>query len=423
VRPRGSVSPDPFSGRVCLLTETFHPVRGGGETQARAVAAGLVSLGWVVLVLTRRSDASLPKHEMMDGATVRRVPPTGRSRGSKWSLLVTALWALFRYRREYDAVLVSGFRILGVPAVLVSRLFGKRCLLKADSLGEMSGEYFAPGLARLGFSPTSFPFSVLLRARNDLLRRATAFIAISSVIEAELIECGVEARRLFRVPNSVDLARFRPVDEREKGVLRQRLNLPEGALVVVYTGRLVTYKGLPTLLAAWQKLDDADDRLLALVGAGGMDIHNCEDDMRRYVQAHGLSGSVVFCGEVDHVQEYLQASDAFVFPSENEAFGISVIEAMAVGIAVVSSDAGGLRDIIQDGVNGLRFPTGDCAQLTAALSRVLGDSDLRTRLGAEARKTVENSYAEEVVVERYAALLQPDPATRPEIASGTIRDA
>ena len=115
--------------RICLLTETYHPVTGGGETQARALAKGLIRRGWSVLILTRRSDPRLPREDWLDGARIMRLGPTGASRKRKWGLLVTAFWALIRNRAEYDAVVVSGFRILGIPSVFATRLIGKACLL------------------------------------------------------------------------------------------------------------------------------------------------------------------------------------------------------------------------------------------------------------------------------------------------------
>ena len=104
---------------ICLLTETYHPVVGGGETQARTLAQELVARGWRVGILTRRSDKRSPKRERVGGVEVSRVFPTGSQHLNKWALMVTTLPALIRSRRQYDLLLVSGFRILGIPAMLI----------------------------------------------------------------------------------------------------------------------------------------------------------------------------------------------------------------------------------------------------------------------------------------------------------------
>jgi len=399
--------------KICILTETFHPVIGGGETQARALAEGLAARGAEVFVLTRRSSRELERHERLGGVTVCRLPPSGASHLNKWAVSLTTLPALFRLRGRFDVVLVSGFRVLGMPALLACKILGKACVLKADSLGEMSGEYFAPGLSRLGLRPASAPFRWFLAGRNALFRRADAFVAISAEIAGELHAHGVPAEAIHTIPNSVDTERFRPVAAARKQALREKLGLPRQARVVCYTGRLVSYKGLPLLLEAWRELcRERDDAILVLVGSGGVDIHNCEAELVEFVAAHGLERQVRFVGNVRNVDEYLQASDVFAFPSENEAFGISLIEAMACGLPVVSSNMGGLRDIVEHEVDGLAVEAGNREQLRRSLDRLLADPALGARLGETARKTAEQRYAADGVADRYAHLFQrlTDPA-------------
>jgi glycosyltransferase involved in cell wall biosynthesis len=194
----------------------------------------------------------------------------------------------------------------------------------------------------------------------------------------------------------------------------------------------VSYKGLPLLLEAWRELcRERDDAILVLVGSGGVDIHNCEAELVEFVAAHGLERQVRFVGNVRNVDEYLQASDVFAFPSENEAFGISLIEAMACGLPVVSSNMGGLRDIVEHEVDGLAVEAGNREQLRCSLDRLLADPALGARLGETARKTAEQRYAADGVADRYAHLFQrlTDPVALcgaiapPENASGLRSEA
>jgi glycosyltransferase involved in cell wall biosynthesis len=392
---------------ICVFTETYHPVVGGGETQARLLTDGLQASGWPVCVLTRRSDPASVKSEHMSGVGIFRVPPSGSGQLKKWMLVVSTLPALLRLRREYDLFVVSGFRILGIPALLVSLLLRKACVLKADSLGEMSGEYFTAGLAKLRLSP-SFPlFRLFLSVRNRLLRRARAFVAVSSQIESELVGEGVDPEAIERIPNGVDTGRFRPVTADEKSDLRARLNLPPDKQIVVFTGRLVSYKGLPLLLQTWQQIPtEHPDALLLLVGGGGLDIHNCEEELKEFVRDHDLEESVVFTGEVSNVHEYLQAADIFVFPTENEAFGISLVEAMACGLPAVSTTVGGLADILRHEENGLAVPVGGSPELGSSLHRLLSDRALGERLGRSARETAVASYSAERIVGLWAELAE-----------------
>jgi glycosyltransferase involved in cell wall biosynthesis len=174
----------------------------------------------------------------------------------------------------------------------------------------------------------------------------------------------------------------------------------------VFTGRLVRSKGLPTLLRAWrQVIAQRPDALLLLVGAGGLDMHNCEAELRDYVREHGLESSVRFAGAVNNVHEYLQASDLFVFPSEREAFGISVIEAMASGLPVVSTAVDGIRDVIRPGIDATVVPPRDEAALAAALARVLALDETIVAMAAAGRARALAEFSSDSVVEAYRAML------------------
>jgi hypothetical protein len=166
--------------KICIFTETYYPVIGGGETQARLLAEGLVANGFSVIILTRRSDPSLKRSEQLGAVTVYRLPPVGSGQLKKWGLLFSSIPMLIKLHRRYDLIFVSGFRIVGVAAVLVSKLFDKACVLKADSQGEMSGDFFKSGLAKLGLSPDWGPFRIFLGLRNIILKWVSAFTAISS---------------------------------------------------------------------------------------------------------------------------------------------------------------------------------------------------------------------------------------------------
>lgn len=378
---------------------------GGGETQARALAEGLVAKGFKVMVVTRRSDASFEKIERYGEVMVYRLPPTGHQHLKKWGLLLTSFIALIRLRRQYDLIFVSGYRVVGIAAVLVSRLFGKACVLKADSQGEMSGVFFTGGLARVRLTPSSLPVRAFLSTRNRLLRHADAFVALCSDIVHELKSHGVNPEIIHQITNSVDTHTFRPVDEQARRELRGRLGLLCEHLIVTYTGRLVSYKGLPLLLQVWTELKRKSRKItLVLLGSGGLDIHNCEAELRAYVASHNLQDSVIFAGDVRNVHEYLQASDIFVYPTGSDAFPLALIEAMACALPVMSTPVGAIREIITHMQNGLMVDVGDVQQTLNALEALMADTAFRARLGAAARRTVEDRYSVERVTHQYATL-------------------
>jgi glycosyltransferase involved in cell wall biosynthesis len=380
---------------------------GGGETQARALAEGLVAEGFEVMVLTRRSHASLKRIERFGQVAVYRLPPVGRQHLKKWGLMFTGLLALIKLRRQYDLIFVSGFRVIGMPAVIVSRLLGKPCVLKADNNGEMSGAFFAAGMAKIGLNSNSSLFRLFISMRNRILRKATGFVAISTEILNELTTYGVTPPKLAFIPNSVDAKIFCPVSSHTKESLRKDLALPPEHTIVIYAGRLVSYKGLPLLLQVWKRLRCENDRIcLLLVGSGSLDIHNCEEELRDFVRTNDLRDTVLFTGEVRNVNKYLQASDIFVFPTKKEAFGISLIEAMACGLSVISTSVGGVKDILQHGQNGLVIQPSDFQQLYSALDMLITNVPLSACLGQAAWRTIQDRYSAEIVTQEYVELFK-----------------
>jgi glycosyltransferase involved in cell wall biosynthesis len=115
---------------------------------------------------------------------------------------------------------------------------------------------------------------------------------------------------------------------------------------------------------------------------------------------------VTFTGRVDKVAGPLQASDIFAFPTLDEALGMSAVEAQACGLPAVASRTGGVPDIIEDGVTGILVPPGDEGALAGGLRALLTDPELRARFGAAGRARMQERFAIDTMVTRYAELFE-----------------
>jgi rhamnosyl/mannosyltransferase len=155
-----------------------------------------------------------------------------------------------------------------------------------------------------------------------------------------------------------------------------------GRKIVLFVGRLIYYKGADVLVRAMADVD-AD---LVMIGRGSL-----ETELREAAAAGGLADRVTWLGpqDDDELAAWYHAADVFTLPSvaRSEAFGLVQIEAHAAGTPVVSTNlTTGVPYANLDGVTGLTVPVGDSAALAAALNRLLGDDELRARLGEQARK-------------------------------------
>ena len=126
---------------------------------------------------------------------------------------------------------------------------------------------------------------------------------------------------------------------------------------------------------------------------------------KRQVRERGPDAGVRFTGSVDNVADYLQASDLFVFPTENDAFPCALVEAMACGLPVVTTPVGAIPTIVEHERQGLMVRPGDADELAAALVRLLADDELAARLGRTAWETVQERDSAESVTHRIGELL------------------
>jgi phosphatidylinositol alpha 1,6-mannosyltransferase len=211
--------------------------------------------------------------------------------------------------------------------------------------------------------------------------------------------------RLALWSRGVDALQFHPA--RRTTSMRQRLG-PEADLILLYVGRLAPEKRLELLLEAYPSVrDDAAQRSvrvgLALVGSGPMQAELERRAIPGVVLTGPLSGQPL--------AEAYASGDVFAFPSDTETFGNVVLEAMASGLPVVGVDGGGVRELIDPDVNGVRTPPGQVAPYAAALSALVHDSERRHRLGAGARVSAERRSWNEIldgVIAHYARAASPN---------------
>ena len=394
----------PSVPRVCLLTDSYYPVVGGGEAHARLLCGEFRRMGVPVFVLTGHKVAASPAFEKVDEVPVYRVPPAGYPRLGKYLMLGSSAWRLFRMRNDYDVIYVCGIRTLGLVAALAGIFLGKGCVLRSESRGEVSGGFIWEKTDGRVNSALKLVFKLPILLRNVILKRADAFMSIAPVIREEYEACGVPAERIVEIANGIDVARFSPVSPETKLALRLKLGLPEGRLFA-YTGKLNRGKGLEFLIRIWKDWAPRHpDCKLLLIGSGAMQFLSCEKELREYVERNAMQSAVIFAGSVSNVQEYLQASDCFVFPSESEALPLALLEALATGLPTVASDIAGCRAIVTDGRDGRLAPPNDAAAWVAGLDTLVGNPSLVAGWARAGRETVVGKFSIAHVAEEHLAL-------------------
>jgi D-inositol-3-phosphate glycosyltransferase len=254
-----------------------------------------------------------------------------------------------------------------------------------------------------------------LRARieSQLVGLADSLIAANPDERADLIwRQRTRAEKICTIPPGVDVDLF---TARDRGICRAALEIPANERVVLFVGRVDPIKGIDTLLCTAAALDRAGTEATILFVGGDLDADGEPTGPLREVVAEASKLNVVsrfrFVGSQpqERLPLFYGAADAVVVPSRYESFGLVAVEAMACGRPVVASRAGGLTFTVEDGTTGYLAPVGDFGLFAEHLARILEDSDLRDRLGANAHESAQRfawgSVAESVqhVYERLSA--------------------
>jgi glycosyltransferase involved in cell wall biosynthesis len=386
-----------MSASVIILTPYFRPVVGGVESNAERLARYFAALGMHVTVLTKRLTTDLPDVEPLDAATIVRIGPLGpRTPGGKWRMLPAVVSWLVAHRHDYDVVCSIDCRGVGLGA-LAARVWSGRPVVAQP---QTTGVIVPDGLS----SAIASGFKWLL---GGLYARADAIACIARTIEREAMSRGIPKERVYFLPNAIDMTAFHPPTADERRHARQRLGVPDDAIVFGFVGRLSHEKGVMDLVDAWRLMGEVPNARLVIAGPD-MIGHAWDAGVpaRAFVAQHQLESRVQFAGPTSDVPGFMAAIDVAVQPSHFEALGLSAIEALACGVPVVASAVGGLLDFVVNSKNGLTCPAKQPVALASALRQLATDSTLRQRLAAAARPSVESAYDERVVFGRFAALVE-----------------
>jgi len=219
-------------------------------------------------------------------------------------------------------------------------------------------------------------------------------IAISEPVKEHLVkDLEVKKEDIRVIHNGIDIMKFiRPTDDARR-TAKQRLGLGSGPVVGI-VARLSDVKGHRYLIEAMPEvLARFPQAQLLIVGEGRE-----KQGLIKLVRRLNMAEKVFFIPAVPDTQEVLAAMDVFVLPSLKEGLGLALIEAMACGLAVVGSDIGGIKNLIQHGKNGLLAAPADSVSLARGISELLGEAKKRAGLGDNAREFVSRNFSQEEMV-------------------------
>lgn len=239
------------------------------------------------------------------------------------------------------------------------------------------------------------------RLRNRLIGALMQRVAVVSTRAGDAF-CTANAiarSKMVVIGYGVDLDGAARVAPSEVAHVREEIGATPGEVLVGSVGRLVEQKDYPTQLRALALVARHAPVRMVVAGTGPL-----LEQLRTLAHSLGISDRVCWLGERRDVHAVLRCLDTYVIASKFEPFGLSVLEAMAAGLPIVSTDVDELPEILDGGRAGVLVPPERPENLAEALARVCADGDLRIRLGSHARQIAQARYSLPAALKAYVSL-------------------
>ncbi|MDE0779904.1 MAG: glycosyltransferase family 4 protein [Alphaproteobacteria bacterium] len=386
---------------IGMPTSTFLPALGGVEIGLHNIASRLTARGHSPIILAPARNV----HDLRDQRgllpyKLASFPPKMMTLIHHWPDLgtrfISAWLAWFDRRHGIDA----WHGTVGFPTGvgLIRHASGKR-----PHLVRCSGDDIQV-VPEIGYGMRLDPrIDKLVRT---WLPHADILVAITESVAEEYTKLGVKPQQIRRIPNGVDLDRFGVLVDKAK--TRRQYGIPQDAFLFLAVGRNHPKKGYTDLLQATRHLADRSDAEFAVAIAGA-----ATGDLMPEAQSLGVSEHLHLLGALgqaslaedpklpgnDLISLY-RTADAFVFPSHIETFGIALVEAMAAGLPIITTNGPGCRDIIEGGTWGEMVPVGDTAAFASAMQQMMSEPDHR-RARIEQSRERASAFSWDRIVDQY----------------------
>nr|WP_081597022.1 glycosyltransferase family 4 protein [Haloferax sp. BAB-2207] len=373
--------------RILLCSDYVPPSDGGVEQVVQKLAVHLVDEGFEVGVFTLDDgtrEFDLQSHPEISFYTSTAIDLT-EIIGLQSMFSVPALAEFRRVIQEFQPDVVHAHNRFFYTSVLAAlhSLYSDYKLVTTLHLGDIGMISGVGGAAAKTFEQTISRF---------VISQSDQVIGVSAA--AESIAQSLGAKQTAVVRNSVDVEDFSPTPTDEKSLL--------------YIGRLVRNNGIQDLLTALPGILDAHpDAVVHIVGSGPL-----EEDVREFVESHGVSNSVTIHGYVEDISEMYNRASVFCRPSYSEGLPLTMLESMASGVPPVVTAIAGVPEVVANHETGVLLEPGSPDKIEQAINKLFDDSELCSKMSRNARDYIVSNLTweqrTEKVIEVYDLVLSND---------------
>lgn len=363
---------------------TCWPTYGGSGAVATELGMALAAKGHEVHFITYRQPFRLPRflprvylHEVDVG---------------KYPLFEYPPYDLALAVRMHEVVRTHQLDLLHVHYAIphaTSAWIAKEMLRKDGDDITVITTLHGTDITLVGQDRSYYPITRFSIEKSDAITAVSQFLKRETVAAFGCTGCDVEV-----INNFVDGEVYRR--SRYPAQLRE---VAGDKKVLIHVSNFRPVKRVRDVVRIFAEVQRQIPSVLVMVG-DGPDRADAEEEAR----AQGLTGAVHFLGKIDAVAPLLASSDLFLIPSISESFGLSALEALACGVPVVGSDAGGMPEVVRDGVTGMLRPVGDVDAMVRASLDILGDPMRWRAMSEAAAADARERFSRDQIVAQYEAL-------------------
>ena len=364
---------------------TCYPTYGGSGAVATELGIALAAKGHEVHFITYQQPFRLPSflpriyfHEVDVG---------------RYPLFEYPPYDLALAVRMHEVVKMHGLDLLHVHYAIphaTSAWIAREMLREAGSDVKVITTLHGTDITIVGQDRSFHPITKFSIEKSDRITAVSEFLKRETFSAFGCAGCNVEVIYNFIDPEVYDRTKYPPL-------LRQQLN--GGRRVLMHVSNFRPVKRVRDVVRVYAKVREAVPSVLVMVG-DGPDRVEAEAEAR----ALGVDKDVHFLGKIDAVAPLLAGADLFLLTSQSESFGLSALEALASGAPVVGSEAGGLVEVVKEGVTGALREVGDVDGMAEAAIDILKDRDRWTEMSTAAAADARARFSRDDIVSRYEAL-------------------
>lgn len=371
--------------KLLIFAGYFYPRFGGSEQSIYVLSKRLVKRGYEIDIITCNTE-NVSIYEELDGIYIYRVPSWdifgGRYPVPKPTLItLKILWKLLRKKHDlintqtrFMATSFLGLVFAKIKRIpLVHTEHGATHSVASNKIADLISKTYDHTIGSL------------------IVKSACKNIGVSSAVCDFLRH--LSAKECIVIHNGIDTSIFR----KKNSNLRDKLILRD-SVVITFVGRLIYAKGAHDLISVFAEIEREFNNLKLLIVGYGPYRRELEKLAEKTCKER-----ILFLGQKnqEEIIEILSITDIFVNPSYSEGFGLTVVEAGAIGLPIVATDIGGVKDIIENYKTGLLVPSGDTKLLKEKISELIIETDLRKNLGENAHKVFKEKFDWDKIAKEY----------------------